>query len=97
MSSVRAVATLLFMQGIQFIAGAAIVLFVGFEKTLTIFNDEILILPGGLSRILGITTHLNIPMHIPVWVMYLGFLLAVAGFVLLLIEKKRTLPNNQNL
>lgn len=97
MSRVGAIATLLFMQGIQFIAGAAIVLFVGFEKTLTIFNDEILILPGGLSRILGITTHLNIPLQIPVWVMYLGFFLAVAGFVLLLIEKKRTLPNNQNL
>ncbi|MDO9186587.1 MAG: hypothetical protein Q7W13_11305 [Bacteroidia bacterium] len=97
MSRIRAVLTLFLIQGIQFIVGAAIVLFVGFEKTLTIFNDEMLVLPGGLSRILGITTHLNIPVQLPVWVMYIGIFLALVGFVLLLIERKLHGSNNQNL
>ena len=89
MSRIRASASLLLIQGMQFIAGAAIVLFVGFEKILTLFNDEMLILPGGLSRILGITTHLNIPVQLPVWVMYAGIAFSLIGIGLLLVEKQR--------
>ncbi|MES2139342.1 MAG: hypothetical protein V4511_06515 [Bacteroidota bacterium] len=88
LSRLKSAAILFLIQGIQLITGAAIILCVGFEKTLTVFNDEMLILPGGLSRILGITTHLNIPIQLPVWVMYTGIALSLIGFVLLLIERR---------
>ena len=74
-------------------AGAAIVLFVGFEKIITVFNDEMLVLPGGLSRILGITTHLNIPVQLPVWVLYAGIGFSLIGLGLLLFEKQRVKLN----
>jgi hypothetical protein len=89
LSRIRAGAILFLIQGIQLITAAAIILCFGFEKILTEFNDELLILPGGLSRILGITTHLNIPVQLPVWVMYTGSALSLIGFVLLLIEKRK--------
>ncbi|MGB3948309.1 MAG: hypothetical protein WBM13_10000 [Bacteroidia bacterium] len=85
----NAFATILLIQAIQLIAGAAIIIGVGFEKTLTIFNDELLVLPGGLSRILGITTHLNIPVELPIWVMYIGLILGGIGFCLFFINKQK--------
>ena len=89
MSRLKASATLFLIQGIQMAVGAVIIRSIGFEKTLTIFNDEMLVLPGGLSRILGITTHLNIPLQLPVWLMYTGMSLSLLGFALLLIEKRK--------
>lgn len=89
MNRLRAGAILFLIQGIQLVVGAVIILCVGFEKILTEFNDEMLILPGGLSRILGITTHLNIPIQLPVWVMYAGISLSLIGIGLLLIEKRK--------
>lgn len=87
LSRLKTIAIMLLIQGIQLVAGAAIVLAAGFEKTLTAFNDELLVLPGGLSRILGITTHLNIPVEVPVWLLYKGIVLAAIGLVLLAAEK----------
>ncbi len=40
---------------------AAIVAAVGLETALTVWNDELGLLPWGLARILGITTYLEIP------------------------------------
>ena len=88
-SVLKTIAIILVIQGIQLIAGASIVLAAGFEKTLTAFNDELLVLPGGLSRILGITTHLNIPVELPVWVLYKGIALAAGGLILFFIEKHK--------
>lgn len=85
----KAIAIVLLIQGIQLIAGATIVIGVGFEKTLTIFNDELLVLPGGLSRILGITTHLNIPVELPMWVAYIGLVFSGIGLCLFLINKQK--------
>lgn len=89
MSRMRAGASIFLIQGIQLMAGAAIVLFVGFEKIITVFNDEMLVLPGGLSRILGITTHLNIPIQLPVWALYAGIGFSLIGFGSLLFEKQK--------
>ncbi|MCK5135847.1 MAG: hypothetical protein KAR19_08695 [Bacteroidales bacterium] len=56
--------------GIQLLlAGLALQLF-GLEESLTAFNNELLVLPGELSRIMGITTHLGIPLELPVWIIY---------------------------
>lgn len=57
------------------------------EKSLTAVNDELAVLPGGLSRILGITTHLNIPAAIPVHLLYAGFGLAGAGLLIMLLSR----------
>lgn len=90
----KTIAIILVIQGIQFVAGGLIVQLCGFEKTLTAFNDELLVLPGGLSRILGITTHLNIPVALPLWVMYAGIALLAIGAVLLLILPKPPTAND---
>ncbi|MCK4749767.1 MAG: hypothetical protein KAT15_22080, partial [Bacteroidales bacterium] len=52
--------------GVQLlVAGLALQLF-GLEESLTAMNNDLLVLPGGLSRIMGITTHLGIPLELPV-------------------------------
>ncbi len=89
LSTLKTLAAICLIQGIQLIAGALIVITAGFEKTLTAFNDELLVLPGGLSRILGITTHLNIPVELPVWVLYKGIALSVLGIILILVAKMK--------
>lgn len=54
----------------------------GLEAALTTFNDQMALLPLGLSRILGITVHLGIPTEIPVYVLLAGGILAGAGLLL---------------
>lgn len=48
------------------------------------------ILPGGLSRILGTTTHLNIPTDMPVYLMVAGLGLAGIGFLTRRLHAVRT-------
>ncbi len=74
---------MLLVQGILFAAAGGLVAAIGFEKVLTILNDELMMLPGGLSRILGITTHLEIPTDIPVMVMYIGLILTATRGMLI--------------
>lgn len=61
---------------------------VGAETALTVWNDQMGLLPWGLSRILGITTYLDIPPETP-WVAaaFGGALLAV-GLVLALPRRR---------
>lgn len=55
---------------------------VGFETAITAWNDQMGLLPGGLSRILGITVHLGIPPSTP-WVLCgVGAVLLVVGVLL---------------
>jgi hypothetical protein len=51
----------------------------GLERMLTGLNDELAVLPLGLSRILGITTHLDIPTALPGYLVATGVLLAAVG------------------
>ncbi len=78
-SVIKSTAIILLVQGLLFFTGGGVASYFGFEKVLTVLNDELMMLPGGLSRILGITTHLEIPQNIPAVVMYLGLVLSVAG------------------
>ena len=43
------------------------------------------VLPLGLSRILGLVTHLGIPRALPVWLFQAGGVLAVLGVVAVLV------------
>jgi hypothetical protein len=56
---------------------------VGLERALTVINDELVILPLGLSRILGISTHLNIPLYLPASILSIGALAASGGVALI--------------
>ena len=88
LKSWKAVAVFLVVQGIQLIIGATITLSTGFESLLTLFNNELMILPGGLSKIMGITTHLDIPLSIPSLVLKAGIVLLVLGLALWIPGKK---------
>ncbi|WP_137844212.1 hypothetical protein [Microbacterium sp. 2FI] len=55
---------------------------IGLESALTIWNDEMGLLPWGLARILGITTYLEIPVETPWIAAGLGALLVVVGGLL---------------
>lgn len=55
---------------------------VGAEAALTVWNDQLALLPWGLHRILGITVYLEIPTTIPAVVTVAGLVLVVAGAAL---------------
>ncbi|MFI7673374.1 hypothetical protein [Actinophytocola sp. NPDC049390] len=54
----------------------------GLERALTMWNDQLALLPWGLSRILGITVYLEIPAALPVVVVAAGAVLVVTGALL---------------
>lgn len=53
----------------------------GLERALTTINDQMAVLPLGLSRILGITTHLGIPLALPQYLAIAGITLAALGWI----------------
>ncbi len=69
--------------GMLIVAGAVPAL-MGLEQAITRLNNEMAILPLGLSLILGITTHLDIPTDLPWMMMALGAALALVGGLLTL-------------
>ena len=81
----RATGYVLAAIGAGLAAPALVVGAVGLERALTLWNDEMGLLPWGLARILGITTYLEIPASTP-WVA------AGAGAVLLVIGVLLALP-----
>ncbi len=78
----RAVGLVLLGVAAPMLALGALMAWAGLETALTTFNDQMALLPLGLSRILGITVHLGIPTEIPVYVLALGAVLGVVGLVL---------------
>jgi hypothetical protein len=52
---------------------------VGLERALTVWNDQMTLLPWGLSRILGITVHLGIPTALPLVAAVIGLALVAVG------------------
>ncbi|TDP98200.1 glycosyl hydrolase family 67 [Labedaea rhizosphaerae] len=52
---------------------------IGLEQALTWWNDQLAVLPWGLSRILGLTVYLGIPEWLPVAVAGFGLALILAG------------------
>ncbi|MBB4910823.1 hypothetical protein [Actinophytocola algeriensis] len=54
----------------------------GLERALTMWNDQLALLPWGLSRILGITVHLEIPAVLPAVVTAAGAAFVLAGVLI---------------
>ena len=79
------------------IAGVGIVLAVfgaligaiGLEAALTAWNDQMALLPWGLSRILGITVYLDVPADTAWYAAAAGAVLAIAGTALTLPWRRR--------
>ncbi|MEO2130150.1 MAG: hypothetical protein ABGX78_02735 [Microbacterium sp.] len=63
---------------------AAVIGSVGLESALTLWNDEMGLLPWGLARILGITTYLDIPPDTPWFAAGFGAVVALVGVFLAL-------------
>ena len=84
-----AVSVILVIQGVQLTLLGIVSHVATLEKSLTAINDELAVLPGGLSRIMGITTHLDIPTSIPIYLLYAGLGLAGAGFLIRLLARQK--------
>lgn len=59
----------------------ALVQALGLESALTTWNDQMALLPWGLSRILGITVYLGIPDSLPLVAVVAGAALVLAGLL----------------
>ncbi len=75
----RAVGAVLAVIGLALLAGGLLIGLVGAEEAMTAWNDQLALLPWGLSRILGITLYLGIPAATPWWAAGLGAVLLLAG------------------
>ncbi|GAA4346919.1 hypothetical protein [Angustibacter luteus] len=69
------------------VAGA--VAAIGLERALTVWNDQMALLPWGLSRILGITVYLGIPTSLPAVAAVAGLLVAAVGVAVRILGRRR--------
>lgn len=74
-----AMGCLLLSLGGVLVATGAVPAFVGLEQAITALNNEMAVLPLGLSLILGIVTHLDIPPNLPQMMMAGGTALVLIG------------------
>ena len=86
----RAAGTVLAAVGAGLAVPAAVVGVVGLERALTAWNDEVGLLPWGLSRILGITVYLGIPADTAWWAAGVGAVLLVVGLALAIPGRRRS-------
>lgn len=82
LSARRATGATLIGAGAPMAVLGSLVAAVGLEDAMTIWNDQMALLPWGLSRILGITTYLGIPAALPAITAGLGVVVAAAGALL---------------
>lgn len=80
------IAMVLFALGIQLLLTGLALQFFGLEESLTAMNNELLVLPGGLSKIMGITTHLGIPLELPVWIIFFSAGLVFISLLIFIIN-----------
>ena len=73
----RATAAVISTVGAALLLVGGLLLVVGLEDALTVWNDQMALLPWGMARILGITTFLGIPEALPTWLVVAGGALAV--------------------
>jgi hypothetical protein len=78
----RAAAVSVGVVGAALLAVGGLLAVVGLEDAMTTWNDQLALLPWGLSRILGITTYLGIPTSLPTYVLGLGAVLTVGALAL---------------
>ena len=74
--------------GFQLLLAGLVIWITGLEKGLTAMNNEMLILPTGLSKILGITTHLGIPLQLPVWIICFGGGLTLVSLLVFFLNRR---------
>lgn len=77
-----AVGRVLIAAGVPVVLGGAGVAMMGTERALTVWNDQMALIPWGLSRILGITVHLGIPTSLPWFAVACGAAAALVGVTL---------------
>ncbi|GAA3252482.1 hypothetical protein ACFO1B_45410 [Dactylosporangium siamense] len=75
----RVTGALLVAAGVPLALLGGLVAAIGLERALTIWNDQLALLPWGLSRILGITVYLGIPAVLPAAAGVAGLLLMALG------------------
>ena len=80
----RATGTMLAAVGAGLAIPASVVGVIGLEQALTVWNDQMGLLPWGMARILGITTFLEIPEPTPWAAAGLGAVMALVGAALAL-------------
>ncbi|MFG6492151.1 hypothetical protein [Microbacterium sp. P03] len=80
----RATGSVLAAVGAGLAVPAAIVAVIGLEPALTVWNDQMGLLPWGLARILGITTYLEIPASSAGWAAALGGFICAVGLAMAL-------------
>ncbi len=85
----RATGYVLAAVGAGLLIPSIVVGLVGLEAALTLWNDEMGLLPWGLARILGITTYLEIPDATPWAAAAFGAVLVVVGTALALPWRRR--------
>ena len=86
----RAAGTVLAAVGAGLAVPAVVVGVVGLERALTAWNDEVGLLPWGLSRILGITVYLGIPADTAWWAAGFGAALLGVGLALAIPGRRRS-------
>ncbi|ASW54343.1 hypothetical protein [Plantactinospora sp. KBS50] len=65
--------------GVPLLVLGAVVWSAGLERSLATWNDQLVLLPWGLHRILGIATYLGIPPQLPSWLTAAGAVLSLLG------------------
>lgn len=73
-------------------AGGLLVASYGLEEALTVWNDQLALLPWGLARILGITTYLEIPATAAWWAAAAGLVVLLLGLALRVRRPRRSAP-----
>ncbi|WBB71854.1 hypothetical protein O7602_19170 [Micromonospora sp. WMMD1128] len=91
----RAVGVTLAAAGVPLAVLAGLVAWVGLERALTVWNDQMALLPWGLSRILGITVYLGIPTSLPGYAATAGAVLTAAGLLLSVGRRAHGVPTGQ--
>jgi hypothetical protein len=86
----RALGCTILAGGLTLALASGAVAAIGLERALTIWNDQMALLPWGLSRILGITVYLGIPTWLPTALAGVGVVLAVVGGAMALVRGRRT-------
>jgi hypothetical protein len=77
----RALGSIAIAIGAALVGLGALPAMLGLERALTLINDQMAVLPLGLSRILGLTTHLGIPLGLPMYLMLAGAVLVLLGLL----------------
>jgi hypothetical protein len=83
----QAAGRVLVAAGVPIAVLGGLVALLGLEFAMTVWNDQLALLPWGLSRILGITVYLEIPAVLPFYVAAAGGVLIMAGAALTFLRR----------